>query len=99
MAMKEVQEIQDEVFRVIQRLIEKYLDDLEFEYTVEPDYESMDLSSLLRDLERLVDKAERSTVGGYTIIAYNVLLGVLEGLGELYEWLQVYLDKLRLKAL
>jgi hypothetical protein len=99
MAMKEVQEIQDEVFRVIQRLIEKYLDDLEHDYTVEPDYESMDLSDLLKGLERLVDKAERSTVGGYTIIAYNVLLGVLEGLSDLYEWLQVYLDKLQLKAL
>jgi predicted phage gp36 major capsid-like protein len=99
MAMKEVLEIQNEVFRVIRRLMEEYLDDLERKYTEEPDEESADLLSLLRDLERLVDKAERSYVGGYTIFAYNVLLGVLEGLSEVYEWLQIYLDKLRWKAL
>lgn len=99
MAVKEVPEISNEVFRVIQRLIEKYLVDLEHEYTVEPDFESADLSSMLRDLERLIDKAERSTEGGYTIFAYSVLLGVLEGLQEVYDWLQVYLEKLKWKAL
>jgi hypothetical protein len=99
MAVKEFPEISNEVFRVIQKLIEKYLVDLEHEYTVEPDYESMDLSDLLRDLERLVDKVERSTEGGYTIFAYSVLLGVLEGLSDLYDWLQIYIEKLKLKAL
>jgi hypothetical protein len=95
MALKEIPEIWEKVFKVIQELIEEYLVDLEHDYTDEPSEESADLSSLLRDLERLVDKAERSYVGGYTILAYNILLGVLEGLTELYSWLDIYLDKLR----
>jgi hypothetical protein len=99
MAMKEFHEIWNEVFKVIQKLKDKYLYDLWHDYTEEPDEESADLSILLRDLEKLVDKAERSYVGGYTIFAYNVLLGVLEGLSELYEDLQIYLEKLRDKSL
>jgi hypothetical protein len=95
MPLKEIPEIWEKVFKVIQELIEERLTDLQHDYTEEPEEESRDLSSVIEDLEKLVDRAGKCYKGGYTILAYNILLGVLEGLTEIYSWLDIYLDKLR----
>jgi len=94
MSLKEYPEIQRRVFKVIQRLIEDIIKDLEYEHTDEPWWEKRDLESLMRYLDELISKVRGFTVGGYTIFAYNVLLGVREGLEELLMWLEAWLDNL-----
>jgi len=95
MEMKESPKVRGDILKVIEWLMEKYLYKLRDMYTENPEEEAKDLFVLLNDLERLVSKAKKSYVGGYTIFVYSVLLGVLEGLEEVNEDFYMYLKELR----
>jgi hypothetical protein len=72
--------IRFEVRDFISRLVYTYADRWAGEYTVDLRAEREDLEKLLEDLRRLVNKAKRFHEGGYTIFAYEVLVGVYLGM-------------------
>ncbi len=94
MEMKEFPKIREELVRVIEELMKRYLYKLRDMYTEDPEEEVRDLSALLDDLWKLVVKAKKIYEGGYTIFVYSVLLGVLRSLSKVEEDLYIYLDEL-----
>lgn len=94
MALKEYPSIQAKVVSVIKELLEDKIDDLERRHLENPWTERGDLNSLISDLEKLIVNAEKFHEGGYTVFVYNVLLGVLEGVVEVFDRLDGWIDNL-----
>jgi hypothetical protein len=92
--MKEYSDIQRRVFKVVVRLLEDRIDDLERRHTDNPWKEEGDLGYLIRELERLAGKASKFYEGGYTVFVYNVLVGMLNGLYQVMDKLEAWIDNL-----
>jgi hypothetical protein len=94
MALKEYPSIQVKVVSVIKKLLEDKIGDLERRHLENPWMERMDLNRLINDLEKLMVNVEKFHEGGYTVFVYNVLLGVLEGVREVLDWLNEWIGSL-----
>jgi len=96
MALKQYEEIQRKVVDAIDELIEKYLSHLRLDHERDPWKERRDLERFLDEFRVLLVKARKLQEGGYTVFAYNVLIGVWHALNGLLVMLEDWIEHLKL---
>ena len=96
MALKQYEEIQRKVIDAIDELIEKYFSRLYLEHDRDPWKERKDLERFLDEFRVLLVRARKLQEGGYTVFAYNVLIGVWHALNGLLSMLEDWIEHLKL---